>query len=92
MKTPPKTQVDTMAYDKYFAYAAELMKVNPPHITDGPIVDRMRRIGFEVGKSFDAASVDPVVRDALSSAPAAAQALMTWKTHDAGARWSTAGR
>jgi pyruvate/2-oxoglutarate dehydrogenase complex dihydrolipoamide dehydrogenase (E3) component len=25
MKTPPKTQVDTMVADKYFAYAAELM-------------------------------------------------------------------
>src|SRR5262245_20959871 len=38
MKTPPKTQVDTMPAGKYFAYAAELMKVNPPHITDDPII------------------------------------------------------
>jgi hypothetical protein len=38
MKTPPKTQVDTMTADKFFAYAAELLKVNPPHITDGPIL------------------------------------------------------
>src|SRR5215831_17479751 len=34
MKTPPKVQVDTMPADKFFAYAAELLKVNPPHITD----------------------------------------------------------
>jgi hypothetical protein len=34
MKTPPKIQVDTA--DKFFAYAAELIKVNPPHITDEP--------------------------------------------------------
>jgi hypothetical protein len=33
MKTPPMTQVDTMAAGKYFAYAAELLKANPPHIT-----------------------------------------------------------
>ena len=29
MKTPPKTQVDTMPADKYFAYAAELLKLQP---------------------------------------------------------------
>ena len=29
MKTPPKVQVDTMPAGKYFAYAAELLKVNP---------------------------------------------------------------
>jgi hypothetical protein len=34
MKTPPKVQVDTMPAEKYFAYAAELLKVIPPHITD----------------------------------------------------------
>src|SRR5262245_48111195 len=37
MKTPPKTQVDTMPAGRYFAYAAELLKVHPPHITDEPI-------------------------------------------------------
>ena len=51
MKTPPKIQVDTMSADKYFTYAAEIMKVNPPHITDEPIVARMKRIGIEVGKA-----------------------------------------
>ena len=49
MKTPPKIQVDTMSADKYFTYAAECLKVNPPHITDEPIVARMKRIGIEVG-------------------------------------------
>src|SRR5258708_18551302 len=34
MKTPPKLQVDTMPAGRYFTYAAELLKVNPPHITD----------------------------------------------------------
>ena len=38
MKTPPKTQVDTMPAGRYFAYAAELLKVNPPHITDQPMI------------------------------------------------------
>ena len=49
MKTPPKIQVDTMSADKYFAYAAEVLKVNPPHITDEPIMARMKRIGIEAG-------------------------------------------
>ena len=53
MKTPPKIQVDTMPADKYFAYAAELLKLHPPHITDQPIIAQLKRIGFEVGKSFD---------------------------------------
>jgi len=79
MKTPPKVQVDTMSADKYFTYAAEVMKVNLPHIPDEPIVARMRRIGIEVGRSFDFAKLDQSVQKALGSAPADAQALMKWK-------------
>ena len=60
MKTPPKVQVDSMPADKYFAYAAELLKVNGAHLTDQPIVARMKRIGIEAGKSFDFAKIDPV--------------------------------
>src|SRR5581483_6539693 len=33
MKTPPKIQVDTMPAGKFFAYASELLKLHPPHIT-----------------------------------------------------------
>ena len=79
MKTPPKIQVDTMPAAKYFAYAAELLKVNPPHITDEPIIARMKRIGFEAGKSFDLEKAPPTVRTALESAPTSAQHLMEWK-------------
>jgi hypothetical protein len=68
MKTSPMTQVDTMAADKYFAYAAELLKINPPHITDQPIVARMRRIGIELGKSFDLGKANPTVKRALECA------------------------
>ena len=68
MKTPPMTQVDGMAAGKYFAYAAELLKVNPPHITDQPIVARMRRIGIERGKSFDLGKAEATVKRALERA------------------------
>ncbi len=79
MKTPPKVQVDTMPADKYFAYAAELLKLHPPHITDQPIIAQMKRIGIEPGKSFDMTKLDSAVQKGLESAPADAQQLMKWK-------------
>jgi hypothetical protein len=68
MKTPPMTQVNTMAADRYFAYAAELLKVNPPHITDQPIIARMRRLGIEPGKSFDLGKADAAIKRGLERA------------------------
>src|SRR5690242_18088877 len=57
MKTPPKIQ-DTMPAGGFFAYAAEVMKLQPPHLTDQPIIALMRRIGFEPGKSFEIGKLD----------------------------------
>jgi hypothetical protein len=79
MKTPPKLQVERMSGAEYFAYAAEIMKRQPPHITDQPIIARLQRIGFEPGASFDLAKADPTVKQALERAPAQAQRLMAWK-------------
>ncbi|RTL50760.1 MAG: DUF1254 domain-containing protein [Bradyrhizobiaceae bacterium] len=79
MKTPPKVQVDTMPADKFFAYAAELLKANPPHATDQPMIARLKMIGFEAGQSFDLSKSSPAVRSALAKAPAEALQLMTWK-------------
>ena len=79
MKTPPKVQVDTMPADKYFAYAAELLKVNPPHLTDEPILAQMRRIGIVPGQSFDFEKLSPAAKKGLEAAPEAAQKLMEWK-------------
>jgi hypothetical protein len=79
MKTPPKMQVDTMPGDKFFAYAAELLKVNKPHLTDEPILAQMKKIGIERGKSFDIGKVSPAVRTALNAASSSALKLMEWK-------------
>jgi hypothetical protein len=79
MKTPPKTQVDMMPAAKYFAYAAELLKVNPPHFTDEPILAQMRRLGIEPGKSFDIDKASSTVKKALEGVPKAGQELMEWK-------------
>jgi hypothetical protein len=79
MKTPPMVQVDTMPAGLYFAYAAELLKLHPPHLTDQPIIAQMKRIGIEPGKSFDIAKLTPEVKKAVEGAPGDAQQLMKWK-------------
>jgi hypothetical protein len=79
MKTPPKVQADRMPADKYFAYAAELIKFNRPHLTDEPILARMKKIGIERGGNFDIEKLSPTVRTALEAAPSTAQKLMEWK-------------
>ncbi len=79
MKTPPMVQADTMSAEAFFAYAAELLKVFPPHATDQPILAQMKLIGIEPGKGFEFSSLDPEVGKAVESAPADAQQLMKWK-------------
>jgi hypothetical protein len=72
MKTAPLNQVNNMPGDKYFAYVADLMKLHKPHLTDWSVVARMKRLGIVPGQSFDIAKADPVVRQAILDAPAAA--------------------
>src|SRR5271155_1553745 len=79
MKTPPMVQVDTMPAGAYFAYAAELLKLQPPHLTDGPILEQMKRIGIEPVRSFDIYKLDADVRKGVEAAPTEAQQLMKWK-------------
>jgi hypothetical protein len=79
MKTPPKVQVDSMKGPEYFAYAAKLLELQPPHITDQPIIAQLARLGIEAGKSFDFAKLDPAVQTAIEGAPRAGQDLMKWK-------------
>ncbi|MDP9656983.1 UNVERIFIED_ORG: hypothetical protein J2W87_004929 [Pseudomonas putida] len=79
MKTPPKIQVDSMSAADYFTYAAELLKVNPPHSTDQPMLAQIKRLGIEVGKSFSMDALDPQIQAVLQRVPQDAQALMVWK-------------
>lgn len=66
MKTPPLAQVNNMSAEEYFTYALELMKLHPPHVTDGSMLLRMERIGFNVGASLDFSSLDASVKSAIS--------------------------
>jgi hypothetical protein len=79
MKTPPNLQVEAMSAVEFFATAAELMKLHPPHLIDSPIVQRMTRVGIVAGKSFDPSSQSGEVIAALNAAPKAAKELMIWK-------------
>ena len=72
-KTEPLRQINGMVPVDYFSRGAELMKLNLPHLTDWSIVARLRRIGIEPGKSFDASKVTPEV---LASAAASGLKLM----------------
>jgi hypothetical protein len=79
MKTPPKVAVDAMLAGKFFAYAAEILRSQPPHITDQPILALMQRIGIERGKSFDIDKADPAIKAGLQTAPEDALKLIAWK-------------
>ena len=72
-KTEPLRQVNGMPALEYFKYGAELMKQNPPHVTDWSIIARMKRIGLEPGKSFDSTKFSG---DVLAHSAAAGLKLM----------------
>ncbi len=76
MKTPPLDQVNKMPAKTYFRYAAELMKVHPPHMTDWSMLARLKRIGIEPGKSLVWENLEPAVQDALTQASTAALKAM----------------
>ena len=54
-----------MPAGQFFAYAAELLKLHPPHLTDQPIIAQLTKIGIEPGKSFDMSKVDPAIQRGL---------------------------
>jgi hypothetical protein len=75
MKTPPLDQVNKMAALDYFKYVAELLKLHPPHTSDWSTIARLKRIGIDPGKLFDASAATPALRAALERG--AAQGLKT---------------
>lgn len=76
----PLAQVNNMAASRFFPYAADLMKANPPHTTDWAMVTRLKKLGIVAGQPFDYAGASPVVKQALDKAPRAALAVMKEKS------------
>ncbi|PZX26956.1 conserved exported hypothetical protein [Cupriavidus phytorum] len=72
----PVEQVARMDAARYFGMFAELMKRNPPHANDYPILDRMARLGLVPGQDFDMNRLSLDVQAALQAAPAQARQQM----------------
>lgn len=79
MQTPPLEQVNNMPAKEYFTYAVQLMRVNPPHLTDWSQIARRRLIGLSHEVPFSWDKLDPGVQDALGQAPAAGLSAMKAK-------------
>lgn len=75
-KTEPLRLINQMPAVEYFNYGLEIMKLNPPHLTDWSILARMKRIGLEPGKSINS---DKVSSDKLSKGAADGLKLMREK-------------
>ena len=52
MTTPPLEQVNALSAADYFTYAAELMQLHPPHLTDWSVLARANRIGLTPGQGL----------------------------------------
>ena len=75
-KTPPQKQVNSMDGVAMLNHLAKSMEKNPPHANDYPIVFRMKALGLEPGKPFDAAKLDPKIVAAINDAAKEAQKEM----------------
>jgi len=79
----------------FFARFAELVRTNPPHPNDYPILHRLARIGFEAGRPFDLDSAPSVTRAALQSTPTDAGMALFDSVKRVGSTvngWRTAGQ
>lgn len=52
----PLRIVNGLSAVEFFSYAARLLKIHPPHLTDGSTIARIGRIGIVPGKDFDPSS------------------------------------
>jgi hypothetical protein len=67
-KTPPFIQVNKLDGVTVLGRLAELMAKYPPHPNDYPILFRMRQIGLEPGKPFEATKLNPGLVKTINSA------------------------
>lgn len=77
--TPVKVQIETMAPEKFWPYAVELMKDSLPHVTDWSMLQLLKRLGIEAGESFNLDKAPPAARAALLKAPEEGMAQMLRK-------------
>lgn len=102
-KTPPREQVVAMDATRFFTRLAMLLPANPPPKDDADIVAKMKKLGIEPGKPFNATQLDPAkqrsLEDGIKTAIAAVQGAAGglsgadirhgWRIDRALGRWGT---
>ena len=71
MQLPPGTpseQAAALDAASFFALFFDTLRNNPPHANDGPMLDRMRRIGLDDRRPFNFGRLSPEVQQALADA------------------------
>ncbi|KRC74895.1 hypothetical protein D3C87_655090 [compost metagenome] len=64
----PAEQVAGMDASAFFAVFFDVLRNNPPHANDTPMLDRMRRIGLDDRQPFSYGRLSPAVQQALTDA------------------------
>ena len=67
-RTSPMERLKKMDAAAYFGRLARLLKDNPPFPADGPVLEKLRAVGLEVGKEFDLAALEPHAAKGLQRA------------------------
>ncbi len=67
--TPPLEQVNAMDAATFFGLAADLLRRHPPHLTDGAVLARLRRLGVVAGAPFDLGAQPARVQAAFDGVP-----------------------
>ncbi|WP_281330365.1 DUF1254 domain-containing protein [Polyangium sp. 6x1] len=75
----PMDVVEKMTPEEFYAYGADLMRQNPAHFNDYPILARLARAGFVPGQPFDLNAAPAGVQDAFKKAAPDALARMKEK-------------
>lgn len=78
-QTPPQVQVSNLDGITMLSRLADLMTKYPPHANDYPILFRLRALGVELGRPFDATKLDPQTVSIINKAAKDALQYMTAK-------------
>lgn len=84
--TPPLVQVSKMNGVQFFTLFAQLLKVHPPHLTDYPILQRMRALGLQPGKDWDSSKLNAATVEAINAGAQQAMVDMVTRIKNTGKR------
>jgi hypothetical protein len=65
----PYDQVRLMTGEMFFRRLARLLKDNPPYPADTKMLEKLKKLGIEPGKEFDAGKLDRAIIKGLNDAP-----------------------